>query len=56
MKKGTPKILEPDKCEQIGWFTIDEMKKMPLTIVSGRRLEQILDKKYSKGILNYLNE
>lgn len=50
IRKGTPKILEPEKCEEIGWFTIEEMKKMPLTIASSNRLKQILDKKYPNGL------
>lgn len=45
IKKGIPKILEPEKCEEIGWFTIEEMKKMPLTIASAHRLKQILERK-----------
>lgn len=50
IKKGTPKILEPEKCEEIGWFTIEEMKRMPLAIASTHRLKQILDKKYPNGL------
>lgn len=46
IKSGTPKILEPEKCTEIGWFSIDEMKKMPLTIASANKLEQIINKKY----------
>jgi len=42
--KGKPKILEPDKCLAIGWFTVKEMEKMPLTIASQYRLKQIKEK------------
>lgn len=28
---GTPKICEPDKCDEIGWFTIEEALKLPLS-------------------------
>ncbi len=45
IKKGVPKIMEPDKSDEIGWFTIDEMKKMNLSIASGHRLQQVLEKK-----------
>ena len=38
---GTPKILEPHKCEQIGWFTIDEIENMNLTIISRSNLESL---------------
>lgn len=30
--KGEPKILEPEKCEEIGWFSITEMKNMDITL------------------------
>ncbi len=46
IKSGTPKILEPEKCDEIGWFSIDEMKKMSLSIASANKLGQIIDKKY----------
>lgn len=32
--KGTPKIMEPKKCDEIGWFSIDEAIKLPLSIVT----------------------
>lgn len=44
IKKGIPKILEPDKCDQIGWFTLAEMAKMDLTIVGRERLRQLKEK------------
>ena len=50
IKKGTPKILEAEKCEEIGWFTLEEMKKMPLTIASAHRLKQVLERKYPTGL------
>lgn len=31
---GTPKIMEPEKCERIGWFTLKEAEKLPLSIVT----------------------
>lgn len=31
---GTPRILEPDKCARIGWFTLEEAEKLPLSIVT----------------------
>lgn len=44
IKKGKPKIMETDKCEKIGWFTMEEMEKMDLTIVGRKRLEQLKEK------------
>lgn len=46
--KGTPKILEPDKCDSIGWFTLKEANKLPLSIVTQYDLS-ILGKKYPDG-------
>lgn len=43
--KGEPKILEPEKCEEIGWYTIDEALNMNLTIPARVGLEAI-KKKY----------
>ncbi len=34
IKEGKPKILEPNKCSQIGWFTLKEAEKLPLSIVT----------------------
>jgi 8-oxo-dGTP diphosphatase len=31
---GTPTILEPEKCDEIGWFTIEEADALPLSIVT----------------------
>jgi 8-oxo-dGTP pyrophosphatase MutT (NUDIX family) len=43
---GVPRILEPDKADRLGWFSVDEMKILPtiplLSIEIARELE-ILD-------------
>lgn len=44
IKKGKPKILEPNKCSKIGWFTISEMEKMPLSIPTRHRLIELKKK------------
>ncbi len=31
---GQPTIMEPEKCEEIGWFTLDEAEKLPLSLVT----------------------
>lgn len=46
--KGTPKMLEPEKCDEFGWFTIQEAEKLPLSIVTKYDISQ-LKKKYPKG-------
>lgn len=49
--RGVPKILETDKSRKIGWFTLDQMKSLPLTLTAKHRLKQI-KKKYPKGLPN----
>ncbi len=49
--RGKPKILEPEKCAGIGWFTLSQMKKMLLTRFTKFRLKQILEN-YPRGIEN----
>ena len=50
--KGTPMIQEPEKCEKIGWFTVEEMGRMTLTTATRYRWKQIKEK-YPKGFPNY---
>lgn len=46
--KGKPKILEPNKCEQFEWFSINEAEKLPLSIVTKYDVS-LLKKKYPDG-------
>src|SRR3989344_7502048 len=32
--KGKPQIMEPEKCSEIGWFTLEEIEKQPLSIAT----------------------
>lgn len=52
LMEGTPKILESEKEEEMGWFTIEETEKLPLTLVAKHRLKQ-LKEKYPKGLPNF---
>lgn len=52
ISNGEPKIMEPDKSEAIGWFTISEMDSLDLTIPARHRLTQI-KKKYPQGFPNF---
>jgi mutator protein MutT len=36
---GEPKIMEPEKCEEIGWFTLDEIETIPLSIATKLNVE-----------------
>lgn len=33
-KTGTPQILEPEKCSQIGWFSIEEIEQKKLSLAT----------------------
>lgn len=44
-KSGTPRIMEPDKCEEIGWFRLEEISRLDLTIASRKSLESLKKKK-----------
>jgi 8-oxo-dGTP diphosphatase len=44
LKSGTPHIREPRKCEEIGWFSLDEIPEAMLTIASKKGLEYLKKK------------
>lgn len=39
--KGTPVIQEPNKIDEIGWFKLSEIEKMPLSLVSQSNLKSL---------------
>ncbi len=39
--KGTPTIKEPEKCSAMGWFSIKEAEKLPLSIVTKYDIEKL---------------
>ena len=43
--KGEPKILESDKCEAFGWFSLVEAEKLDLSIITKRDIV-LLKKKF----------
>ena len=49
---GEPKIMEPEKCAAIGWYDIDEMKKITLSIITQSDI-QVFNEKYQGEIPNY---
>lgn len=47
VKAGQPKILEPEKCEAIGWFDLDSPPE-PLSIIT--KMDIVNYRKYLAGI------
>lgn len=41
---GTPQILEPGKSDEIGWFTLEEAEKLPLSQVTKKDIEHLRQK------------
>lgn len=52
--KGTPRIMEPKKCDKVGWFSLEKISKMNLSIISQIDLEMI-KRRFSKDLPNYYN-
>lgn len=48
IKKGIPKNLEPEKCEEIRWVTLSEAKKLDLASITAHDIKS-LEKKFPKG-------
>lgn len=48
--RGTPRILEPDKCEEIGWFTREEALELPLSPIGKEDLANF-HRRYPTGIV-----
>lgn len=32
--QGTPRIMEPEKCDELRWFTLEEANQVPLSLVT----------------------
>lgn len=47
--KGDPRIMEPEKCDKIGWFSLEEASKLSISIVTQHDISS-LKRKYPKGI------
>lgn len=39
--KGVPQLMEPEKCDEFGWFSIEEAEQLPLSIVTKYDIEQL---------------
>ncbi|MCB9805676.1 NUDIX domain-containing protein [Candidatus Nomurabacteria bacterium] len=48
--EGEPKIMEPDKCSDLGWFSIDDMPENTIEYVKNGILNSLENKNYSEHI------
>lgn len=46
IKKGKPKIFEPDKCDSIGWFALKKISKLPLSIITRSEVKKLKNDNY----------
>jgi 8-oxo-dGTP diphosphatase len=46
-KCGSPRIREPHKCDEIGWFELDRVPEREMTIASKKSLESLRRKRPS---------
>lgn len=44
LTSGTPKILEPEKNSDIGWFSLKETKKLKLSLVAREAFKEVSEK------------
>jgi catechol 2,3-dioxygenase len=51
--KGTPKIMEPTKCAEIGWFTLPEAEQLPLSIITKHDIKILKARQRSAGQHGY---
>lgn len=43
--EGEPFIKEPEKCSQIGWFSIEEAEKLPLSVITKQDIQSLKEMK-----------
>lgn len=53
VKNGEPKICEPDKCDEIGWFSLGEIEKLNLSSSSAQNFKTINERFGKEGVPNY---
>lgn len=38
---GEPCVLEPEKCEQVGWFSLEAAQKLPLSMITKQDISKL---------------
>lgn len=46
---GEPKIMEPEKCDAMGWFAPEEALQLPLAITTQGDIRRLLERRGSAG-------
>jgi len=41
--KGKPTIMEPEKCDKIDWFSLEEAQKLKLSIVTKKDIDYLIE-------------
>lgn len=49
IKSGVPKIMEPEKCDDLGWYTLQEAEKLDLSYITKHDVASLLEK-FPKGL------
>jgi len=48
--KGEPKVLEPEKCDRIGWFSLEDAEELPLSIVTKQDIAVLKNREHQENI------
>ena len=49
--QGIPEVREPEKCDQIGWFSLQETKRMPLSMLTSHDISTLEKRRNASGDL-----
>lgn len=48
--EGEPKIMEPEKCDEVGWFSLEDAEKLPLSIVTKQDIAILKKREHQENI------
>lgn len=53
VESGKPKIMEPEKCDEFGWFTLNEAEKLPLSVITAEDVKILKAKRLKEAQPKY---